>query len=109
MSNCLDCDKCWVVKDPDPEDDTCLAVFCSESKARGMKCNEISYLMPLGYNSAFAESPLPVNPWITVASHWSELREKCEIPDWCPLNGLTSGTYRDAADRTSVAIMQERQ
>jgi hypothetical protein len=49
MSNCLDCDKCWVVKDPDPEDDTCLAVFCSESKARGMKCNEISYLMPLGY------------------------------------------------------------
>ena len=57
MKNCLDCYRCWVVKDPDPKDDTCLAAFCSKSKTRGMKCNEISYLMPLGYNSAFAESP----------------------------------------------------
>ena len=44
MKNCLDCNKCWVVKDPDPKDDTCLAAFCSKSKTRGMKCNEISYL-----------------------------------------------------------------
>lgn len=68
MKNCLDCNKCWVVKDPDPKDDTCLAAFCSKSKTRGMKCNEISYLMPLGYNSAFAESPLPDDPWITIGA-----------------------------------------
>lgn len=68
MKNCLDCNKCWVVKDPDPKDDTCLAAFCSKSRTRGMKCNEISYLMPLGYNSAFAESPLPDDPWITIGT-----------------------------------------
>ena len=66
MKNCLDCYRCWVVKDPDLKDDTCLAAFCSKSKTRGMKCNEISYLMPLGYNSAFAESPLPGDPWIAI-------------------------------------------
>ena len=37
MRNCLDCYRCWVVKDPDPKDDTCLAAFCSKSKTRGMK------------------------------------------------------------------------
>ena len=74
MKNCLDCYRCWVVKDPDPKDDTCLAAFCSKSKTRGMKCNEISYLMPLGYNSAFAESPQPGDPWIAIAEHWDSLR-----------------------------------
>lgn len=108
MKNCLDCYRCWVVKDPDPKDDTCLAAFCSKSKTRGMKCNEISYLMPLGYNSAFAESPLPGDPWIAVAEHWDSLREKCNIPDWCP--GMEeNGEYSLFIDRTSVDIMKERQ
>ena len=81
MRNCLDCYRCWIVKAPDPKDDTCLAAFCSKSKTRGMKCNEISYLMPLEYSSAFAETPLPGNPRVAVAEHWDSLREKCDTPD----------------------------
>lgn len=108
MKNCLDCNKCWVVKDPDPTDDKCLAAFCSKSKTRGMKCNEISYLMPLGYNSALAENPLPGDPWIAVAEHWDNLREECYIPEWCP--GMEeNGEYNLLTDRISVDITKERQ
>ena len=64
--------------------------------------------MPLGYNSAFAESPLPGAPWIAVAEHWDTLREKCNTPDWCP--GMEeNGEYSLFTDITWVDIMKERQ
>ena len=64
--------------------------------------------MPLGYNSAFADSPLPGDPQIAVAEHWDSLREKCNIPDWC-LDMEENGEYSLFTDRTSIDIMKERQ
>ena len=59
IDNCLDCDKCHVLPDPDP-----LDWFCDDDKKA--VCGVL-------------------NKEITVACRPYNLRKECKVPEWCPL------------------------
>lgn len=105
MGNCLDCCRCLVCNDADNE----MAALCLLSTEKGQLCKELNYIMPLGYDSLYADFPCAEAPWITVATLFQDLREKCNIPTWCPLAGqVETGGHQSASNEETVLSLMQK-
>lgn len=75
VDNCLDCEHCIKVSDPDPLDwfrDDEMAVACAL-----VKNDNTEWIPRMDYRFP--------NKCVTYACSMDDLRESCQQPDWCPL------------------------